>query len=144
METSKASRYVAGLLALTGIMGIEILAVDQVLRETAPMHFYGLILFVVIDFAVAGFVMVKQTKTAFSLAAIWSLMRIVIQLADVSRAHDLGMRYREFANYLFNPTLTTSPNPTGVPGAIIDLILLLEIVVFVIAWRARSSTMSKA
>ena len=131
------------MLALTGIMGIEILAVDQVLRETALTHFYGLVLFVVIDFIVAAFVIARPTKIAFTSAALWGLLRIIIQLADVYQAHSLGMRYTEFANYLFNPTLTTPPNPAGVPGAIIDLILLLELVVFVIAWRARSSTTSK-
>jgi hypothetical protein len=144
METSKTSKKVGALLALIGVLGLVILGLDQILREAAPMHVYGLVLFVIIDFAVAGFVIVKPTKTTFTLAALWSVLRIVIQLGDVSQAHVYGMRYTEFANYLFNPAITTSPNPPGVPGAIIDLILLLEVLVIVLARGARSRIQNQA
>ena len=53
------------------------------------------------------------------------------------------MRYRDFADYLFNPVssiATSAGNPMGVPGALIDLIILFELVVIVVAWSARSAS----
>ena len=73
-------------------------------------------------------------------SAVWSILRIVIQLADVATAPMSQMSYGDFANYLFNPTIITSPNPPGVPAALIDLILILEIVVAGVAIGARRGT----
>ncbi len=123
-----------------------LLGVDQILREAAgaQAHLYALVAFVIIDFVVAGFVLAKGSKTAFTSAAAWSLIRIVLQAADVSQANVFDLSYSDFANYLFNPLLTTSPNPPGVPGAIIDLIVLLEFIVVYVAWSARSSSQTKS
>jgi hypothetical protein len=138
MQTSSASKTVGLLVALSAILGVVILAADSILRAV-PLHFYALVLFVIIDFVVAGLVFMKPSKMAFTAAAGWSALRIIIQLADVSQAPALGMSTGDFANYLFNPMLVTPGNPMGVPAALIDLIMLLEVIVVVIAWRARST-----
>jgi hypothetical protein len=138
IQTSTASKTAGALLALTGILGIVILAADNVLRAV-PMHLYALIVFVIIDFAVAGFVFLKPSKMAFTTAAAWSALRIIIQIADVSQGPVLGMGYTDFANYLFNPASASGSNPMGVPAALIDLIMILEVVVILVAWRARSA-----
>ena len=140
MQTSTVSKTVGALIALTGLLGIVILTADKIL-PLVPMHYYALIAFVIVDFVVAGFVFMKPSKMSFTLAAGWSLLRILIQIADVSQAHapGIGMRYTAFASYLFNPVGATPPNTMGVPGALIDLIILLEIIAFWFAWGARSS-----
>ncbi len=140
MQTSGASKTVGALIALTGLLGIVILAADKIL-PLVPMHYYALVAFVIVDFVVAAFVFMKPSKMSFTLAAGWSLLRIVIQIADVSQASSVGIpSYADFASYLFNPIGATPPNAMGVPGALIDLIILLEIIAFWLAWGARSST----
>lgn len=140
MGLPKVSAIIGGLLALTGILGVVLASTDQVLASTAPLHLFALDIFILIDFVIAlgffyaMFFIPRTSKNAFTLAASWSLLRIILQIADVSQGPALGMSVGDFANYLFNPTLTTSPNPPGVPGALIDLILLLEIVMAYLAW----------
>ena len=140
MKKSSASKTVGALLALTGILGIVILVADKIL-PMVPMHYYALVAFVVVDFVVAAIVLVKPSMMSFTVAAAWSLLRILIQIADVSQAPAPGiqMSYGDFASYLFNPIGATPPNPTGVPGALIDLIIILEIVAFWLAWDVRKS-----
>jgi hypothetical protein len=141
MQTSSASKTVGTIVALTGLLGIVILAADKIL-PLVPMHYYALVVFVIVDFLVAGYVFMKPAKMSYMIAAGWSLLRIIIQIADVSQASapGIGMGYADFASYLFNPIGATPPNPMGIPGALIDLIILLEIVAFWLAWGARSST----
>lgn len=145
IQTSKASIIVGALVALAGVLGILILAFDKILRESVPAHFYALIVFVLIDFIIAAVVLAKPSRMAFTVAAGWSLLRVILQIADVSQAHQPGieMRYRDFADYLFNPLssiATSAGNPPGIPGALIDLIMIFEIIVLVVAWRARSAS----
>lgn len=145
METTKASKLAGGLLAITGFLGMIILSTDQILRESlSGQHWYGLVAFVIIDFAVAAYVVFKPSGTSLTFGAVWSILRIVIQLADVATAPMSQMSYGDFANYLFNPTIITSPNPTGVPAALIDLILLLEIVVAGVAFSGRHGNLKAA
>jgi len=142
IQTSKASRVAGGFLALAGVLDIVLLALDQVLR-TVPQHFYALVVFVVIDFILAGFVLAKPSKTSFTLALAWSLIRIIIQAADVSQGPVFGFTYGDFADYLFNPLSSWQMklgNATGIPAVLIDLIVLFEIIVFVVAWNARSQS----
>jgi len=140
LQTSNASRATGTLLILIGLLGLSVLALDRILWETAPMHAYGLILFVIIDFALSGFVIAKASRMAFTLAAGWSALRIIIQIGDVLLAPTVGMPYVGFADYLFNPTAVNPPNPAGVPGAPIDLIIILQIIVIWGAWKGRSLT----
>jgi hypothetical protein len=138
IQTTNASKTVGALFALAGILGIVILAADDLLRAV-PVHYYALIVFVIIDFAAAGFVFLKPSKMAFTIAAAWSALRITIQIADVSQGPVLGMGYADFANYLFNPAIASGSNPMGIPAALIDLIMILEVVVILVALRARSA-----
>jgi hypothetical protein len=139
ISTSGASKTVGALLALTGILGIVILAADQVL-PSVPEHYYALVVFVIVDFATAGLVLAKPSKMVFTLAAGWSALRILLQFADVTQGPGLGMTYNEFADYLFNPLATNTGNPMGVPAVLIDLIIILEAIVVSLAWKARSSS----
>jgi len=141
METRKASKLAGGLLAITGLLGIVILSTDQILKESlGGQHWYALVAFVVVDFLVAAYVVSKPSGPSLTLGAVWSTLRILIQLADVATAPMSQMSYGDFANYLFNPTLVTNPNPPGIPGALIDLILILEIVVVGVGFSGRRGT----
>jgi hypothetical protein len=143
LDSKKASGFVAGLLALTGVLGVIILATDQILRTSlGGLHWYGLVGMVVVDFAVAIFVKMKPTRMGLTIAAAWAILRVLLQLGDVTSAPSLQMGYGDFANYLFNPTLVTSPNPPGVPAALIDLIIILELIVVGVALSGRASQKS--
>jgi hypothetical protein len=139
IPTSGTSKTVASLLAFTGILGIMILTADQVL-PLVPAHYYALVVFVIIDFAMAALVLMKPSKMVFTLAASWSVLRILLQFADVTQGPGVGMTYNEFADYLFDPLATNTGNPIGVPAALIDLIIILEAIVVSLAWKARSSS----
>ena len=139
------------LLALCGILGILLLDMDQVLRGAidpmvgVPLHYYALIVFVVLDFVFAAVAFAKPVK-GLTLAGGWSLLRIIIQIADLSQAHAYMFRYTQFADYLFNPMSslsTSSGNPPGVPAVFIDLILLFELIV-VILWKKGPSVPKKS
>lgn len=123
------------------------MAVDKALPY-APSHYYGLVVFVIIDLVVAGYAFARPTAMAFTAAAVWSIIRIFIQFADVSQGHAVGFNhYRDFADYLFNPMSPMSAtvgNSLGIPGAFIDLIIVLEIIVIVVAWGARSTAQTKS
>jgi len=123
---------------IIGLSGIAILTLDQILWETAPPHAYGLILFVIIDFVLGGFVIARASRMAFTLAAGWSAIRIIIQIGDILLGPSVGISYAGFADYLFNPMAVNPPNPAGVPGGLIDLIIILQIVVIWVAWKWRS------
>ncbi len=136
-----ASKVSGVLLALTAILGLAILSFDNVLRTGAPAHFYTLVGFVILDFAVGILVVARPTKTAFSIVIGWCLLRIILQIADISQASVYQFSsYVQFADYLFNPAsglAVSLGNPPGVPAALIDLILALEIAVIAVAWKGR-------
>ena len=137
-----ASRACGGLLILSAVFGIGILALDTVLR-TATVYYYALLAFVVVDVAVGVSILARPVRMVFSIAIIWCAVRIVLQFADLS-----GSSYVQFADYLFNPASSFSVslgNPPMVPGLLIDCILILEFAVIAIAWRLRhaSSPQSK-
>jgi hypothetical protein len=134
-----ASRIICVLLAVIGVLGALILALDNILWGTAPVYAYGLIFFVIIDFAAGALVLARPSKAFLTLAAAWSASRIIVQLGDVSLAPSFGLTYAQFADYLFNPAATNPRNLTGIPGALIDLILILQIIVIWTALRGRSS-----
>jgi hypothetical protein len=141
MNVSKISKKVGALLILAALLGIILLSLDNVLRTGAPTHYYILMLFVILDLVIGAFVIAKPTKLAFSTAVSYSLLRIILQLADVSQASVYQFSsYGQFADYLFNPASGLSVslgNPPGIPGSLIDLIMILEIVVIALAWRGR-------
>jgi hypothetical protein len=139
MQNSASRKVVGILVALTGFLGIVILGTDRILWESlSGRHAYGLIAFVVIDFAVAAYVAAKAGKMAFTVAAAWSAFRVVAQLANVYSATEIGLTYAQFANYLFNPMIIQPGNPPGIPAVPMDLIIVLEIVVVGISWKGRS------
>ena len=139
MTPSTSSKVTGGLLAVIGLLGVLILAVDHLLWQIAPLHAYGLVVFVMVDFGLCAFVFARPSKAAFTLAGAWCILRIIIQMGDIALGPSFGLSYAQFVDYLFNPLANNPPNITGVPGALIDLILVLEIVVIWMALRGRSS-----
>jgi hypothetical protein len=146
MATLSVSKVVGGLLFLTAILGLVIVGLDSVLRAYAPTHYYALIFFVIVDIAVGILVIVKPTRSVYSAVVIWSLIRIILQLADVSQSAVYQFSsYGQFADYLFNPASAVSAsfgNPPGIPGLPIDFILILEILALVPAWKQRKLVQS--
>ncbi len=126
----------------SGLLGTVILALDQVLRSGAPTHYYALIGFVVIDFLLGGLAFRMPRNLLVKLAVVWSVLRILIQLGDISQGPTFQFTYAQFADYLFNP-LSSLPaslgNPLGIPPIPIDLILVIDIAVLITALRARSN-----
>ena len=136
---ARSSKVVAGLLAIIGLLGVLVLTFDRILWQTAPVHANALIVFVIIDLAAGAFVLAKPSGMTFTLAGVWSALRIAIQIGDILLGPSFGLSYAQFASYLFNPAYVNPPNPTGIPGAPIDLIVILEIIVIWVTWRAGSS-----
>jgi len=113
-------------------MGIIILTLDQVLRTGAPQHYDALILFVIIDFLIGALAFPMPQNMMLKVAAIWSALRILIQLADVMLGPMFQFSYSQFADYLFNPVSALPAslgNPAGIPPVPIDIILLCDIVI---------------
>ncbi len=127
---------------VSGLLGIVILALDQVLRSGAPTHYYALIAFVIIDFILGALSFPMPRNLLVKLAVVWSVLRILIQLGDIIQGPVYQFTYAQFVDYLFNP-MSTLPaslgNPAGIPPIPIDLILMIDIAVLVTAATARSS-----
>ena len=142
----KPSHAVGILLVVSGILGISILAMDQVLQSGASQHYDALIVFVIIDFLIGGMSFLKPGSSLMKVAAIWSLLRIILQVGDVFLGPMYQFTYAQFADYLFNPasTLPTSlGNPTGIPAIPVDIILLIGLAVLFIAMKHRHSEAPK-
>ncbi len=45
----------------------------------------------------------------------------------------------QFANYLFNPLNPVEDNPPGVPGAVLDLMLVLQLAIIGLGWKGRKA-----
>lgn len=132
------ARKIAVLLAAVGILGVILLVFDKSLQEYAPSHVDALIVFVIVDFALAALLITKPSRTTLTLAVGWSLLRIILQLGDVLLGSSLGFESNaQFGNYLFNPTNPVEDNPPGVPGAVLDLMLLLQLTTIGLGWKAR-------
>jgi len=120
-----------------------LLLTDRILWESlSSLHAYVLILFVIVDFVVAGYVLLKGGKMALTVATLWSGLRVIIQLANVSSATQMGLTYAQFADYLFDPFVLQEGNPPGVPAVFLDLIIICEVVVILVWLKASSSSKS--
>jgi len=126
----KTSKCVGTLLTIIGVLGAVIVVFDSVLREYAPLHFSALIIFVLVDFSLAALTFISPSKRTFTLAMVWSVLRITLLIADVQQ----GVSF----NYLFNPFNVVADNPPGIPGAVMDLMLLIQIIVIPMSLRARA------
>jgi len=138
-DSMAPSRMVGTLFVMSGISGIVLLVLDQALRTGAPQHYDALILFVIIDFLVGALAFPMPEKLMLKVAAIWSALRILIQLGDVMLGPMFQFSYAQFADYLFNPASTLPAslgNPVGIPPVPIDLILICDIAVLITVARA--------
>jgi hypothetical protein len=115
------------------------LALDGVLRSGAPQHYDALIGFVIIDFLIGALCFPMPQKLMLRVAAIWGILRILIQVGDVIVGPMFQFTYAQFADYLFNP-MSALPvslgNPPGIPPIPIDLILVCDIAVLLTVARA--------
>ena len=143
MSTPNVSKVVGGLMFFTAILGAAVLAFDGVLPTGAPVHYYALAFFVIVDFAVGILVVARPSKQAYSFVICWCLLRIFLQVADITQASMYHFSsYGQFADYLFNPVSAVSSslgNPPGIPGLPIDFILILELAALILAWKLRSN-----
>ncbi len=135
----QASTTIGRLFIISAILGAVILALDKAL-PTVPLHYYSLVVFVVTDLIVGILASIKRTTGVGMLAAVWGALRILIQIADISQASATGFSSSaQFADYLFNP-LSSVPqslgNLPGIPSVPIDLILIIDIIVLVLVFRA--------
>jgi hypothetical protein len=133
------SRTIATLFVISGILGIILLALDRVLRTGAPQHYDVLIGFVIIDFLVGALAFPMPQKLTLKVAAIWSALRILVQLGDVMFGPMFQFTYAQFADYLFNPASSlpvSLGNPAVIPPVPIDLILICDIAVLLTVARA--------
>jgi len=133
------SRIIGTLFVISGILGIVLLTLDQVLRSYALQHYDALIVFVIIDFLVGALAFPMPQKLMLRVAAIWATLRIAIQIGDVYLGPMFQFTYSQFTDYLFNPTSALSAsygNPPGIPSIPIDLILICDIVVLLTVARA--------
>jgi len=139
MQASTNQKLAGVLVAFSGLLGIVILGTDRILWESlSGRHAYALAVFVVMDFAVSGYVVARAGKMTFTIAASWSAFRVVTQFANIYSASEIGLTYAQFATYLFNPMVIQPGNPPGIPAALLDLIIILEVVVVGVAWNGRS------
>jgi len=115
---------------------LALLATDAILWRFNPPHAYALVGFVVVDFVLAAFIAMKPSRMLFVVVIGWSILRMLFLVGDVLIS---PMGPAQFADYLFNPAGMHPPNPTGIPGALIDLIVLLEIVTIGVSWAGRSA-----
>jgi hypothetical protein len=141
----RASRVIGGLFIVSGLLGIFLLFSDPVLRIGAPQHYDALIAFVVIDFLLGGLEILTPRSLLLRASAIWSVVRILLMAGDVFLGPMYQFTYAQFADYLFNP-ISSMPadvgNPAGIPAIPIDLILLIDLAVIIIALRQRHSASS--
>jgi len=146
------SSKIVALLAIIGLLGVILLAVDPTLREYAPINEAALIVFFIIDFILAGAVYFKPSRMVFGLVTAWCGLRIIMQIGDIAALPLIQGRsllqgpepvfgYADFANYLFNPLGMTrfGDNPPGVPGVFLDLMILLQAVTAYLASKARKT-----
>jgi hypothetical protein len=133
------SRTIGTLFVISGILGITLLALDRVLLTGAPQHYDALIGFVIIDFLVGALAFPMPQRLMLKVTAIWSALRILIQLGDVMLGPMFQFTYAQFADYLFNPASALPAslgNPPGIPPVPIDLILICDIVILARVARA--------
>ncbi|MGP8070426.1 MAG: hypothetical protein ACLP5V_11105 [Candidatus Bathyarchaeia archaeon] len=141
----RTSRVIGGLFVVSGLLGVFLLLSDPVLRIGAPQHYDALIAFVVIDFLLGGLEFLTLRSLLVRVAAIWSVVRILLQLGDVFLGPMYQFTYAQFADYLFNPMSSvpaTVGNPAGIPSIPIDLILLIDFAVLFIALSQKHSASS--
>jgi hypothetical protein len=140
----QASRTVGILFIVSALLGMVLLALDKALMGV-QLHYYALVGFVIIDLIVGILALAKHTTGVARLAGAWAALRILIQIADISQAPNFQISYAGFADYLFNPLSSlpqTFGNMPGIPAVIIDLILIIDLIVLVMVFRAPKKTAS--
>jgi hypothetical protein len=121
LSVRKASWIAGGLLAATAVLALVILGF---LTEEVTLHFYALTLFLLLDIVFAGLVLVRPSKMSFTLVALWSILRILLFVGDLSQASILQ---------------APSPDENPLEFQILELIVFIQIVLIGVAWKGRST-----
>ena len=98
-----AQTLLSTALYTSGILGLQILLMDRWLWNAAPIHAYGLIVFVVIDGALLV-VMQGQTGLATIGAALISAAQLASMLGDIAVGQPSGVSVGSFGSYLLADT----------------------------------------
>jgi len=137
------AKKIATILGITGLLDVVLLLFDSVLRSGAPTNYDVVIIFALVDFALAALVAMKSSRTILMSVVAWSVLRILLEIGDITQASVYQFAsYGQFADYLFNPFSATAislGNPRGIPGAALDLTLLLQLVLAVLGWKASTA-----
>jgi hypothetical protein len=77
------------------------------------------------------------------LVNVLNAVRAVIDLANVVPMAEVQNSYAWFANYLFNPVAFTPPNPPGIPGIVLDCMIIFEVTAILFGWLGRSQLLKQ-
>jgi hypothetical protein len=90
-------------LAVSALVGIEILSTDLWLWSAAPTHGYGLMAFVALDAALI-FGAWRATRLAIVGALLTATVQLVAMLGDIIAGEPAGLPIAVFRNYLLADT----------------------------------------
>jgi hypothetical protein len=110
----------AVLSIAAGVVGIYILPTDNVLWELRPSHAYALMGFVIIFFALAALVLVKE-QLAILAIPVWALIQLLLILGDIAFGLFADFSPQEAADYLF----FKQPGGGFVPYFLLVILLLI-------------------
>lgn len=88
-------------LLASGLLGTQILATDQWLWTAAPSHAYGLLVFMIIDLALAALAMTRMGLASVA-AGIISMAQFGAMLADIVSGQPSGVAAFAFRSYLLS------------------------------------------
>lgn len=130
-----AGKLILVLLALTTVISVYILAVDNILWMDNPINFhaYGLVVFVVVNLILIALNLSKP-KTGATLVLVWGIVQVLALIGDVATGLGLGFTAQESVAYLF----LGQGNPSGLA---VDALLVLYLVLAIVGmWARRAST----
>jgi hypothetical protein len=134
---SKKGKVTALVLLVSAILGAAILATDQNLSQYQPSHEYALAVFVVIDLALAGMVLMKGTRSILRISGLWGMLQALIMVGDIFWPSPFGsfaISQTDFARYLFGLGFYDSKHI----AYLFPALFVVEILVLVVAlWEGR-------
>jgi hypothetical protein len=94
------------LLVASALVGVDILSTDGWLWYVAPTHAYGLIAFVLLDFALT-IVLWRKARPAAIGAALFGVVQFVAMFGDIIMGEPAGVPIGLWRSYLLSDTAFT-------------------------------------